>query len=421
MQPALPFPPRQTAEQRPSRQSVQFPSTTTPLELDELLQRVHHAKVDSPQALLLDLSGVRFLLVECLPALISEIAARHAAGLKTAIRLPQHPDVRGILRTWRFPQALRNVTDVQFVDYVVPQDHKYFHWFGGDQETREFGLRKWFVGGQVLSVDDSTERFFSLRHWKVQDFKIGDSPSRFQRAVLDECTRWVEDSVIKSMLIHHLGEYHGYVWSHVIHEAMSNAFRHGQAKTVLSASKADFDKKTQRDRFLTLVFWDDGIPIYQSLAARLKINHSIIGSAFEKAEPLSYRAKIELRDGQKLPEIVISSKQLPNPSSQDHEVLLATLYPGVSSDPEGREHFHHEETEKRSGSVAVLPGMGLANLINGAIDILGGSVAFRSGDYFMNVKGAGARAKGINYKVKIEKRWPFSGNMVTVRLPLRGQ
>jgi hypothetical protein len=70
--------------------------------------------------------------------------------------------------------------------------------------------------------------------------------------------------------------------------------------------------------------------------------------------------------------------------------------------------------------------MGLANLVNAAVDVLKGSVAFRSGSLFMNIRGAKrSRAAprtiapaGV-YSAKIERRWPIFGNVVTVRLPLR--
>jgi hypothetical protein len=167
-----------------------------------------------------------------------------------------------------------------------------------------------------------------------------------------------------------------------------------------------------------LSFWDDGLPVHETLRHGLA-KDGIIAPAFAIAEPLTYRVKhTSLSGASRTFERL--SQDLPTRDASDEEFLLAALYPGVTSDPTGVFHAPHPEV---TGKLAGLAGMGLANLINAAVDIFHGSAAFRSGSLFMNVKATptprGAVRKSGRYAVKVDDRWAFNGNLVTVRLPLR--
>jgi hypothetical protein len=121
---------------------------------------------------------------------------------------------------------------------------------------------------------------------------------------------------------------------------------------------------------------------------------------------------------------VKTSKELPTQKSSDGELMLATIFPGITSDPQGIKHFVHPKLADHarladSDGSESLPGRGLANLINGAVDVLGGQVTFRCGKYFMSVEPAAKTAKDVNYAVEIERRHQFAGNLVTIRLPLQ--
>src|SRR5262249_34553576 len=147
------------------------------------------------------------------------------------------------------------------------------------QAAIRYGIEdRYTLRDQEIAVRKPTKRFWSFRSWDTGDFKIESDPSRFKRAVLDESERWADDAVVREILVKHLGKFHPYVSSHVVHEAMSNAFRHGGAQSILSVSQGDFDKKANRDRLLTIVFWDDGIPAYRTLKNCLEQDRSIKGS-----------------------------------------------------------------------------------------------------------------------------------------------
>jgi hypothetical protein len=400
--------------------------------LNDELGRLHANNEEGPANLIIDLEEVRFILVECLTTLISEVSARLRAGFQTRIRLPLSRDVRGFLRDWEFSHAflkstrvtLRELSDQDNLSRIrekdmefrrraaeagQPLDENRRYAFYDVYETRE-GTRKAAINGR---------RFLKFRYWVTAEHRLADDPLRYKRAVLDESNRWLEDSDLREILRKGLGQYYQYLPSDVVHEAMSNCFRHGQARIAVGVSYADWDAPRQKDRHLTLVFWDDGTPSYETLRSRLDSGAGIIGSAFESADIVYYNAKAP---GAVSPTLY-SSKDVPTESSEEWEIMLATLYPGVTSDPAGDGQFWHPGLVDRRSPDAALPGRGLANLINGAVNVFNGSVAFRSGSYFMNVK-KGRRSHSNNldspvpYSVKMAHHWYFLGNMVTIRLPL---
>ena len=66
------------------------------------------------------------------------------------------------------------------------------------------------------------------------------------------------------------------------------------------------------------------------------------------------------------------------------------------------------------------PGMGLHYLMNAAIDLYGGTVSFRTKNYFLNIKKA-KKQSAATYGAKIIRystSQSIPGNMITVRLPL---
>jgi hypothetical protein len=394
--------------------------------LDEVLADAHDVECPPIDELTIDMSAVRFMHVDCVTPLIAEFAARHKLKLATRLRLPRSLEVRQALRTWDFARAIRLVTGMKFIDIVDPRDHQYFQGLGGDLRGRVYGLETYSIKGAIVSLPPLTRRFMPIRHWAVRDVFSGDATG-FQRAVLDETSRWREDPVVRASLRYHLGAYYGYVWTHIVHEAMSNAFRHGAAKSIIATSKADPDP-SGRDVHLTLTFWDDGLPMHETLRAGVKNEHGILGSAFGKSETLQYRVRVRDRNDLRFKRDFIASSDIaPSSEAPAEEFLLATVYPGLTADPFGRFHVPHPEMGN-AGELPTLPGMGLANLVNGAVDVLKGSVVFRSGEYFMNVKASSrsrqpstlsAKAVKTNYAVKIERRWPICGNILTVRLPLR--
>jgi hypothetical protein len=390
-----------------------------------VLASCHHTIAARESSLTIDLSAVNFILVESIAPLIAEIAGREAAGLQTLLRLPRSGDVRQALRAWDFAATLKRVTKRPFVEFVDRRDHRYFRGFGGDRGSTadSYGLEVHDQAGSEFVLVPRVWRNMPLRYWNVRDlFVEGDLP-RFQSAVRDETSRWKQDAGVSAVLEHHLGPFFGYVWSHIVHEAMSNAFRHGSANSVVAAAKADWSDKSQRDTHFMLAFWDDGVAMYETLRRASTLDR-ITAPGYELSGNVAYDVK-HVKERESVQRSKKTSRELPTGSSSDEDFFLATLFPGVTADPDGRSHAPHPDVASNNPSAA-LAGMGLANLVNAAVDVLKGSVAFRSGSLFMNIRGAKrSRAAprtiapaGV-YSAKIERRWPIFGNVVTVRLPLR--
>lgn len=394
--------------------------------MDQLNAALHSARGpqdELPSGLILDLEETSFILVECLVAIIAEVAQRQRAGLTTRMRLPLSRDVRGFLREWGFARAFGKATGVGLMSLVERDNLQRIAAVdaAASDVAKRYGHDHLYnTRDGIQRVSAASSRYFGFDHW--QPIEYPDDPFRFQRIVIDESKRWIENPAIKRVLRSLLGEYYQVLFGSIIHEALSNAFRHGGASSVLMVAKAE-------KSWFTLVFWDNGCASYLTLRKKLDSGEDICSSSYGEAPPLQYRVKNPDGNGGSARQIY-SSNMVPTKSSADWELLLATLYPGITSDPAGSVGPLDRPLDTERGTPAP-PGHGLANLVNAAVDVLGGSVAFRAGSYFMNVSGKGRRSshKGgpellangniAPYGVKFARSWSFLGNMVTVRLPIR--
>lgn len=391
--------------------------------LDACLAPGHFGSVELAPSLVIDMENVEFILIECLVALIAEIGQRERAGLATAIRLPLSRHTRGFLRDWSFPQAFRRTTGISLMS-LVDRDNlariREFDLEHGEKQDRRYGAERVYQTPDGLQrVPLEFHRYFGFRQW--QPVGLPGDPLRFGRFVIDECRRWVQDPVVTRVLRAQLGQFYAYVAGVIIHEALSNAFRHGEASSVIMVTKGEPKPDGTSNRFFTLVFWDNGCPSYETLRRPLESGKKISGTSQTEDPELIFQVKAPFDGG--LPHATkFTSGNIPRVEACDWELFLSTLYPGVTCDPDGNSRFD-----------ASAPGRGLTNLLNAAIDVFGGSVAFRSGEYFMNVKALAERRRRPDsesrvidaappqphYAVKLNRSWRFFGNMVTVRLPIR--
>lgn len=181
----------------------------------------------------------------------------------------------------------------------------------------------------------------------------------------------------------------------------------------------------QMDRgHLTIVFWDDGESIVDTLRKAIDADKKI-----RSLEPgdlcADYLVTRENELGEKSSPQIIASDLLPNANTEDALLLLASLFPGITRDVAGEGHVVPAEVEAQDRRFG-LPGMGLYVLANQAVDVFGGMVSLRTKDYFLNLQGVPPAARGRRserYTVKLRTYGPwypqFPGNAVTVRLPLK--
>src|SRR5665213_2177835 len=96
---------------------AELPTVTTMDALNDALAAVRRRGTE-PGHLSIDLSEVRFILVECLMTIIAETAVRQRAGLATTFRLPISRDTRSFLREWEFAKTFRLATGLSFMGLV---------------------------------------------------------------------------------------------------------------------------------------------------------------------------------------------------------------------------------------------------------------------------------------------------------------
>ena len=175
---------------------------------------------------------------------------------------------------------------------------------------------------------------------------------------------------------------------------------------------------------LTICFWDDGESVVDTLKEAI-IEHKTIRSMDTPELYANYELTVQGEDGKKSEPLVVRSDFVPNEKTQDELVLLAATFPGITRDVTGAGHIVDPDVLKKDHRLG-LPGMGLYVLTSEVVEVYGGTVSFRTKNYFLNIKGweGGTSDKtGVQYMAKVRKygEWlpPFQGNMVTIRLPLR--
>lgn len=374
---------------------------------------------DIPVYLELDLSACEYIEVPSLIYFISFIKNRLNNGFYTYLRIPISETVRDFLRVWEFPRAIRQATGIPFHKFVREED---LHYFGERKDLAAIKYSGWIL-------DRHVDRLLSDRFFAITTFPITRTTS-YARLVVDETKRW-EEQLVKAVLTKHLRGPEGYFANRVIFESLTNALRHPSASIIQTASRFDarYEASSQNagSRYFTMVFWDDGESIITTLKraidSGLKVRSADVPDLY-----VDYRITVESAEGEKEDPYLIPSSYLPDSNTNNELLLLSATFPGITRDVVGIGHVPPAQLGEAEKSLS-LPGMGLYVLTNCVIDIFGGSIAFRTQEFFMNIKRASAKHQKsgdpAHYHVKIRRfneRTPsFLGNMLTIRLPLRNQ
>ncbi|KAF0165628.1 MAG: hypothetical protein FD157_1255 [Rhodocyclaceae bacterium] len=414
-----------------------MPGVATVLEVETSVNKTLSESCGESSSLVLDFSESTYIEIASLQYVIALVCRRKKAHLETRLKLPTGSDgfpARSMLRRWNYPAAIRLAAKIKFEDFVVESDHQYFQGNGGDLEPSPYAKTEEtydLPSGPVTFTRDA-HRFFEFATWDIEKYREA------KRLVIDAYEAWDVDAV-RAVLNRNLraprqssarngeaGASDVYLASRVFYEAITNAVRHPGARVVQTSSHLDTQNKAKQ--FFTIVFWDDGKSMLQTMANAIDSKKNI-----RRPYPKHFDTDFELtrvdEEGNRSPPEVVNSCDTPESSQDEDRLLLATLYPGTTCNIDGV--GHHSLLGESAGTDASLgePGMGLFVLISTAIDMFGGSVAFRTDRFFMNVKAKRVRGKRaddtpkpMKYSVKIQ-RFPvaipsFLGNMVTVRLPL---
>jgi hypothetical protein len=401
------------------------------------------------ERLTIDLSDVTYVEIPTLQSIIALALSRQRQGLITLLRVPggeAGKRARDYLRRIEFPKAVSLALKTRFVNFVAPEDHHYFKGLGGDSHSLGFSFsprqrawRRYQSEGTAPRVDEGleAEEFFPFTTWCLPEYQ---EKGRVADEALDA---WSVQTVV-SVLDKHLrvspeaadlsvnstprrwqssGQY---VASRIVFEAMINAIRHPgatyiQTSSLLNKYRPGIYWEEAQKRHFTVTFWDDGASMYDTLKSAIHEGLSVRHHYPKRFETNYDLNLVDDNTGKQFSQI-ISSAETPQKDTPDHVLLLSTIFPGVTRDVTGKGHRVHPELAISEPELAT-QGMGLFALVRTAVDLFGGSIAARSGSYFMSIKAGSKKQTMVRYQVKIVKKRssspPFLGNMLTVRLPLR--
>lgn len=367
---------------------------------DYFLKNTEESKI-----MIIDMSECTYVVIESLVRIISFVADRERKQLKTYIALPKSKDVRDFMRAWRFPQAIYAATKVRFHNLVSKESSQYF---GENDNPNNIKYTKY------LPPDEGMERLLANDFFPFISREITNNPAS---AIVEESNRW-QDDLVRLVLKKNLKGPNNYIPSRIIYESLSNACRHPKASLMQIVSmfndkskSYDFSKTSSLGGHFTIVIWDDGTSMIDTLKKPIQKCELI----HTEQQINNYTFDLSFVDQEnKITTHKIKSDYLPNKETPDYKILLATIFPGITCDPSGKNQLRSPDI------INSRPGMGLFILINAVIDVFGGSVSFRTGNYFMNIKKIDKNQQNT-YNVKIKQYSElipyFLGNMVTIRLP----
>ncbi|NOT40646.1 MAG: hypothetical protein HOP13_09150 [Alphaproteobacteria bacterium] len=429
--------------------TITLPAIAVVRATERAIDSFYSSTSPEPAQVCLDMSRVKYLEIASLQVMTAFLAMRHRSGLVTKIRLPAGEDglkVRHFLRRWEYPKALHSVTGKRFDFFVDRQDLRYFSGAPGTGDTDNpyspTTVRYSTKYGEVVYTKDSY-RFFGFRSWQLSDRADKAAVVEDEQRRWKEAERVVAETLRRKLIVRNADkaqriEPERYLASRVVLQAMTNALRHPRASVLQASSHMTQAIADQRlvDTSFTLVYWDDGIPMHATLREALDEEKPII---FKTANRATYLVVYKNSDNRVDRIRVARSDEIPSKQTSEEDLLLSTLFPGVTCDVTGQNRLSPSDLE-RDDLVEVpgdglldIPGHGLFMLVEVAVELLQGSVSFRCGDLFMNVSPLSdaawrrLRLEGQKppYRVKIQRRSGcgprFLGNMVTVRLPLEHQ
>ncbi len=428
---------------------ITFPSAAVIGKAEELINAFYTSDPVEPGKLVFDFSTSVFIEIATLQLITSHIRRRHSLGYITKLRLPSGNkglDVRHFLRRWRYAETFSEIFGKKnpFKAFVDTADHKYF--FGsptggdpGDPYAGAMVRHEDRYGERAYRIE--TYRFFGFKTWLLsQDVDkrrfVEEEKKRWRNAdplIIETLNRRLKTPpAARSSTEHSSVNNEKLVMGRIVFQAITNALRHPRA-AILQASSHMADRLTsapttptgftKTDNFFTLVYWDDGESMYATLRKALDANLPINHPTSLKATYLVDPGKPSDMDRQPR---VVSSSEIPASGSSDKELLISTIFPGVTCDVKDSERLATVGLEE-DDPVLALPGHGLFVLVQTAVELFGGSVAFRTGKFFMNVSALNERewrqqnlpGSKPTYKIKTDQSAPaILGNMVTVRLPL---
>jgi len=390
-------------------QIIDFGGSVTCGAVDDILTpSLANSERDHPRHVVFDFSETIFVEASALQLVIAAALWLTRNGEEFSFRIPKSRKVRDFWRAWDFPAALSKAVGVDSFSLVVsPDDRRYFG------EKRKFYLPIELPGHPGFAPDSvRSTNFFGFYSMSLDT--RGPSP----RLAYEEKDHW-NVSHIHSVLSGKLGRESSYFPSRVVFEAVLNALRHPGATVLQTAAT---DQKVRSGRLFTIHFWDDGLSMLETLRRAIDGTDPVRGK-FESDLDRQYLVVESDEADENREERIETAHMDLSRGIRPQDALLATIMPAVSSDLFGLTHRVADEVVEEDVRFG-RRGMGLFVLVNAAVEVLGGSVAFRTSNYFMNVRRVNAlerKRTTASLRVRLKRRSsdlpPFLGNLVTVRIP----
>ena len=382
--------------------TVAFDRTLTAAALDKAMVPLAPSL---PTELRFDMQKVKFADPTALLYLAACITTLDRNGHEISIELPASKRVRDLMRRYRFGNALQRLLARPATSLLA--------------DTSESYLVEPQLHYQSSLHDARTPTIHTRASERLAALQVLERPKMDEAVAASN--RWREPEV-KALLETHLGGRANLVAPGIVHEALANAVSHPQAKHVVTTGFLD-DRARGGRGLLTIAFWDDGDSIVETLRRALAHGNRLRTAAFDiyydwyaiysagaHGTPKRYQARIY-------------SGVDPSGDASDAELLVASTFPGITSDPtrdpQGAEL-------RRYGRDYDRPGMGLYILTSLAVDSFNGEVLIRTSSATANFSRA---ARGVQerhqcrYRVAVVETPAmgeyFSGNHVVVRLPLQ--
>lgn len=405
----------------------------------------YYDQTDERRPLRLDFSNAVYIDIAALINCIATLVQRKEKGLESIIDYPRSKKVRDFLKVWRFPEAVEEATHTEFKDFMLPEQVKYF----AEEQDTYTG-----IGDGVAALEYDLDwdgmpmakrNFFEFTTFSTEKCRVILPEGPLSAAPRIESRKWT-GTLIREVLRKHLGSDNpkDEVARVIVYEAMSNAVRHPKASIIQTVSRfmrktgvssveemAKSPRKIQSKvkklkGSLRICIWDDGEFIANTLLNPLRDGKPV--RAVRLPPYMCERIFVQLRsfDETVENELVLDQSKDPSPGSPEFELLVASLYPGVSrtaaeSIPEVEPYF-----EGLNSNVLVAPGMGLYALTRTVLDQFQGSLVIRSGNHRLAMEVAHDTYRqlySVRYKCRITKYpqyYPtFRGNLLVIQLPIR--
>lgn len=404
---------------------------------------------DYKSPLIIDLSQVLYIQITTLVYLAQIVYKRELDSLKTFLGLPVSDEVRIFMFTWRFFEIIEELTGKNIFNYIV-----------GNQ--KKFPPAKFNIEGTTFYLNINKDYFD--KHYNEEQlknlvkkgfFSLICEPFKEENqkylALKKQKRTWSTEKLITDILQKNLLEdvaIGSLLANTIIVECLTNAANHPDSDHLVIGSFYDFTNKEKvltgnksKKNFFTIVIWDDGDSIINTLLDPINLNSSIRATdSFEVAKKSGYKPWFRIVRNNYTSNSNNESlfyDFLPTKESGNDEILLSSFLPGISRKPINKKEGTEESYISSSGT-----GLGLTQLLKAVIKDLNGSIHVRTSDYLLEIIRARAgggiayndmlfyknlslnEKKEVDFYCKSEltlyntKDISFKGNMITIKIPL---